>query len=97
MDAAPVSACRPIELTYKLAQGARHKHPIKDSHMTTLTAIPVNTITGQPTSLADYAGKVLLVVNVASKCGLTPQYEGLEKLQEDLGPKGVFRAWLSRQ
>ena len=56
--------------------------------MTSLAAIPVNTITGQPTSLADHAGKVLLVVNVASKCGLTPQYEGLEKLQEDLGPKG---------
>lgn len=43
---------------------------------------------GAPTSLRDYRGKVLLVVNVASKCGLTPQYEGLERMHEELGPKG---------
>lgn len=42
--------------------------------------IPVHTINGEPTSLARFAGKVLLVVNVASKCGLTPQYEALEKI-----------------
>ena len=42
--------------------------------------IPVSRITGETTSLADYRGKVLLLVNVASKCGLTPQYDALEKI-----------------
>jgi glutathione peroxidase len=42
--------------------------------------ISIDKITGETTSLADYRGKVLLVVNVASKCGLTPQYDALEKV-----------------
>jgi glutathione peroxidase len=50
--------------------------------------IPLTTITGAPTSLADYADKTVLVVNVASKCGLTPQYTKLEELQKQYGPQG---------
>jgi len=50
--------------------------------------IPIHTLQGDDTSLGDFEGKTLLLVNVASKCGLTPQYEGLERLQKTYGDKG---------
>src|SRR5580700_1742848 len=50
--------------------------------------IPIATLDGSPSSLAPYQGKTLLLVNVASKCGLTPQYSGLENLQKAYGDKG---------
>ena len=56
--------------------------------MATLHDIPLTTITGESTSLANYAGQVLLVVNVASKCGLTPQYAGLEALHSSHSDAG---------
>jgi glutathione peroxidase len=50
--------------------------------------ISLRTLQGDPTSLGDFRGTTLLVVNVASKCGLTPQYEGLERLQKTYEDKG---------
>jgi glutathione peroxidase len=49
---------------------------------------PVKTLDGQDASLKDHAGQALLIVNVASKCGLTPQYEALEKLHETYKDRG---------
>lgn len=51
--------------------------------MTDIYSIPVKTIDGNETTLGDYKGKAMLIVNVASKCGLTPQYEQLEALYEE--------------
>jgi glutathione peroxidase len=50
--------------------------------------LKTQTLAGQPADLAAYRGKVTLVVNVASECGYTPQYEGLEKLHRELAQKG---------
>ncbi|MCX4093701.1 glutathione peroxidase [Nocardia sp. alder85J] len=55
----------------------------------TIRDIPVRTLSDEPTTLADLLGdKALLVVNVASRCGLTPQYTGLVELQKAYGPRG---------
>ena len=57
--------------------------------MTSVHDFTCDRLNGKPQDLADYKGKVLLVVNTASKCGFTPQFEGLEKLFQDLKDKGL--------
>jgi len=54
-----------------------------------LQSIPLQRIDGTPTTLGEYAGQVLLIVNVASQCGLTPQYKGLEALFEQHKAQGL--------
>ncbi|MGH9134842.1 MAG: glutathione peroxidase [Ilumatobacteraceae bacterium] len=49
---------------------------------------PINTLDGETSSLAEYEGRPMLLVNVASRCGLTPQYAGLEELQRTYGDQG---------
>lgn len=51
--------------------------------------IPLTTLSGEPTKLGEFDGRVLLLVNVASRCGLTPQYGALEQLQKDYADRGL--------
>jgi glutathione peroxidase len=57
--------------------------------MTTAYDFTARSITGEDVPLSTFAGKTMLVVNTASKCGFTPQYDGLEALHRDLGDKGL--------
>jgi glutathione peroxidase len=57
--------------------------------MTAIYDFTVRDIAGREVPLSDYRGKALLIVNTASKCGFTPQYEGLEALYRELGPRGL--------
>jgi len=60
--------------------------------MSSIYEIPVHTLTGAPSSLEQFKGNVVLIVNVASKCGLTPQYDGLEKLYHQYKNRGFVIA-----
>jgi len=57
--------------------------------MSTVYDFSADSLAGKPVNLDQYRGKVLLIVNTASKCGYTPQYEGLEKVYEQFKDKGV--------
>jgi len=80
----------PLGLT-ALALAAEPMTQTKEAKMPTsaYAQMHFNTITGQPDSLAAYKGKVVLIVNVASKCGFTPQYKGLEALYLAKKDKGL--------
>jgi glutathione peroxidase len=56
--------------------------------MTGISDFSANALSGEPVALKQFEGKVLLIVNTASACGFTPQYAGLEKLQQDFAPRG---------
>ena len=56
--------------------------------MSSVSEIPVKSLAGQDTTIGAHLGKAALVVNVASKCGLTPQYTALEELQKTYGERG---------
>ena len=67
---------------------ARQAKSTPGGTVTSFYDLTTMTLDGKPGNLAQYKGKVSLVVNVASKCGYTPQYEGLEKLQRQMKDKG---------
>ncbi len=75
------------ELHMKLKTKSETKK-MAETTTTDFKQIPFKTIDGKPTNLAAYDGKVKLIVNVASKCGFTPQYDGLEKIYEEYKDKG---------
>ena len=62
--------------------------PVAAQQPSSFYDLTTTSLDGKPGNLAQYKGKVSLVVNVASKCGYTPQYEGLEKLQREMKDKG---------
>jgi glutathione peroxidase len=63
-------------------------HAGEDMSTPSFYSLKTKTLQGKPADLADYKGKVTLVVNVASECGLTPQYTGLQKLHDELSARG---------
>jgi glutathione peroxidase len=72
----------------RVLRRARHASKVESSAMPLPADIPLTTIDGKPAALGEFDGKALLVVNVASKCGFTPQYAGLEELHRRFRARG---------
>lgn len=62
---------------------------VEVTNLSELDALSFTSNHGEPVSLSEFAGRPLLIVNTASKCGLTPQYDALQELQLQYGPKGL--------
>src|SRR5688572_2717323 len=73
---------------FVLPVSAQQGRGVSGGAVTSFYDLEARALDGKPGNLAQYRGKVSLVVNVASKCGYTPQYEGLEKLQREMKGKG---------
>ena len=82
MTSRVLSAAAAITIAFMTSMEANAQQPTSFYDLKTMT------LDGKPADLSQYRGKVSLVVNVASKCGYTPQYEGLEKLHRDWKGKG---------
>jgi glutathione peroxidase len=78
-----------IILAALLALGAPGDGKKAEAKVMSLFELEARTLEGTQQKLSEHAGKVALVVNTASECGYTSQYEGLEKLHRELGPKGL--------
>jgi glutathione peroxidase len=79
---------RPAFVRASLCSAIVMSATVMAQQISSLYALKTQTLQGQPADLSVYRGKVTLVVNTASECGYTPQYEGLEQLHRELSPKG---------
>ena len=83
-----VASALALAVSAVAALGAAPQAPAPGALPSSFYAMKTSYLDGKPADLGVFKGKVTLVVNVASKCGFTPQYEGLEKLNRELAPKG---------
>ncbi len=87
--AAPAPAPTPAATTTQPPQAAPAATPAAATKTMDFYSLHTRTLEGEPVDLSAYRGKVALVVNVASQCGYTPQYSGLQTLQEEFEPRGL--------
>jgi glutathione peroxidase len=84
-----LSLCALLAIALSCAAAAAAQRPASGGSVQSFYDLKTSTLDGKPADLGTYRGKVALVVNVASYCGYTPQYKGLEALHREMQPKGV--------